>query len=148
MYYSTHPKFSVDYDDYVTLDEGFFIWKYFCGAGNYQYNLASSNESSGFMAYVITPDTDASDFISNNSGMYYPSCSTEQTMITWSSKCSVPVGAKLLIHNPRQSNQDSAINIDVQIYDLKQLPDVNLGWDSEAFQYDQELLDYIAKFKK
>ena len=148
MYNTGDTKFSVDYDDYVTLDEGFFWYLPFCGAGNYQYSLASDNEYSGFMAYVIPPDTDASDFISNNSGMYYPSCSTEQEMISWSSKCSVPVGAKLLIHNPRQSNQDSAINIDVTVYDLRQLPNVDLSWDSEAFQYDQELLDYVAKFRK
>ena len=130
------------------MDEGFFCYLPFCGASNYRYDIASDNEYSGFMAYVIPPDTDASDFISNNSGMYYPSCSTEQEMISWSSKCSVPVGAKLLIHNPRQSNQDSAINIDVTVYDLKQLTDLDLGWDSEAFQYDQELLDYVAKFRK
>ena len=80
--------------------------------------------------------------------MYYPSCSTEQEMISWGASCNVPVGAKLLIHNPRQSNQDQAINIDVQIYDLRQLPNVDLSWDSEAFQYDQELLDYVAKFRK
>ena len=148
MYHTGDTKFSVDYDDYVTLDEGFFWYLPFCDTSNYRYDLASDNEYSGFMAYVIPPDTDASDFIINNSGMYYPSCSTEQSMISWSSKCNVPVGAKLLIHNPRQSNQDSAINIDVTVYDLRQLPNVNLGWDSEAFQYDQELLDYVAKFRK
>jgi hypothetical protein len=148
MYYTTQPKFSVDYDEDFWLDEG-FIWSLgFCGAGNYRYDIGSSNESNGFMAYVITPDTDASDFINNNSGLYYPSCSTEQEMVFTSLTCNVPVGAKLLIHNPRQSNQDQAINIDVQIYDLRQLPDVNLGWDSEAFLYDQELLDYVAKFRK
>ena len=148
MYYTGNTKFSVDYDDYVTLDEGFFWYLPFCDTSNYRYDLASDNEYSGFMAYVIPPDTDASDFISNNIGMYYPSCSTEQTMITWSSKCSIPVGAKLLIHNPRQPNQDSAINIDVTVYDLEQLPNVDLSWDSEAFRYDQELLDYVAKFRK
>ena len=141
-------KFSVDYDDYITLDEGFFWYLPFCDTSNYQYNLASDNEYSGFMAYVIPPDTDASDFIINNSGMYYPSCSTEQEMISWGASCNVPVGAKLLIHNPRQSNQYSAINIDVTVYDLEQLPNVDLSWDSEAFQYDQELLDYVAKFRK
>ena len=148
MYYTGNTKFSVDYDDYVTLDEGFFWPLSFCGAGNYQYSLASDNEYSGFMAYVIPPDTDASDFIGNNSGMYYPSCSTEQEMISWGASCNVPVGAKLLIHNPRQPNQDSAININITFYDLEQLPNVDLSWDSEAFRYDQELLDYVSKFRK
>ena len=69
-------------------------------------------------------------------------------MISTSLTCNVPSGAKLLIHNTYQSNQDDAINIDIKIIDLNKLPDVDLSWDSEAFQYDQELLDYVEKFRK
>lgn len=145
MYATTDYRLSVDYDKIVTLDEGQLLTIPFCRGGTFSYSTTSSSQSNGFEIYVLTPETNSVSFLQDKIGQYYPSCSGEESKAysSFSNKCTVPMGSKLLIYNKNDILQFSAIDVKVRIIDenIRSMP--NLEWDYNAFEYDQAFLDEV-----
>jgi len=144
MYYKTDIKFETEYDEIIALDEGEYITLPFCSGGTILYQISSDDKNNGFHVYVLPPETDSSNFINYRTGKYYPDCSTENTMVTFGNECTVPNGAKLVIHNPDDIFNFDVIRVDVKIIDLDQVKvPADLSWDMSVFEYDEKWLNEI-----
>lgn len=142
----TGNDFVSDYEKTTTLDEGSYQTIPFCGSGEYWYSLGSDNQYNGFQVYVITSDTNPTNFLRGEGGQHWTKCgSNGEKMKSFSGSCTVPSGAKLLIYNPDELLQTRAINIEIKIVDTdeRKWPDMNFN-DSELV-YSKELLDYVRK---
>ena len=143
MYASTDTRLRQDLDRTQALDEGQFTWTDFCRAGTYSYTIESSDRSNGFYVYVITTNTNPVSFINDNQGKYYPDCSGEKAYYSFSRSCTVPDGAKLLLHNKDDILQFSVIRLDVKIIDQNERFWPNFAWDNAVFEYDQQFLNEV-----
>ena len=142
MYPTIPTQFVTDVDTTFVLDEGYYKTITFCKSGSMNYNLSSDNQNNGFYAYVLPSTTDPTQFL-NNVGEYYPSCSTEDPMVSFGSTCNVVIGDKLMVYNKDDYLQTSAIQINLKIVDMNTMSDVDFDWDSDAFQYDSEWIAQI-----
>jgi len=115
LYYKTDTKFVTDYDRTLALDEGEYYTLPFCNAGTMQYQVSSEDQYNGFYIYVLPPETDSRNFIEYSIGKSYPDCSTENLMTKFGSTCTVPVGAKLVIDHPYDSDllNSDLIRVDI-----------------------------------
>ncbi|MDF2422366.1 MAG: hypothetical protein OPY06_05095 [Nitrosopumilus sp.] len=141
----TGNNFSSDYEETIFLDEGYVKTIPFCGGGDFKYTLKSNNQYNGFKVYVVTPETNASDFIFKNIGKHYSSCgSNGEKMRTFSGECkNIPSGAKLLVYNPDELTQTSAINVSVEIFDIAKRKSPDMSFNESELTYSKELLDYV-----
>jgi len=137
MYAVTMTTFETDYKKIITLDEGEYTSIKFCNGGQMGYQVSSDHESNGFYIYVITPKTNAGNFVNNNQGQYYSKCSGgDNLMASYSNTCDVPAGAQLLIYNYNELLQFDAIRVNVEITNLNERSIPDLVWDFKEFQYD------------
>jgi len=144
MYYKTDSRFETEYHKIIALDEGEYITLPFCSGGTILYQISSDDKNNGFHVYVLPSETDSSNFINYRTGKYYPDCSTENTMVTFGNECTVPNGAKLVIHNPDDIFNFDVIRVDVKIIDLDQVKvPADLSWDMSVFEYDEQWLNEI-----
>ena len=152
MYYSSPQQFYPDFEKNIFLADGVYQQLAFCKGGSYAYTITTDSQYSGFDVNVLPPEQDVQEFV-DEGGLHYPSCSAD-SMVSFSQECDVAGDgvnnfSKLLIHNDRNSGTPGeAINIDVKIIDSSPFWLPELAWDEKAFQYDQEFLDLVAKFKK
>ncbi len=144
MYFKTETRFETDYDKIIALDEGEYITIPFCSGGTKGYRISSEDKSNGFHVYVLPPATDSKNFIELGVGKYYPDCSTEELMIEFGDECTVPDGAKLVIHNTDDLFNFDVIRVDVKIIDMDiaKVP-ADLTWDMSVFEYDAAWLNEI-----
>ena len=144
MYGATMATFETDYKNIITLDEGVYTSIKFCNSGSMGYEVSSDSQSNGFYLYVITPETNAGNFINDGQGQYYSECSAGDTLLaSYSDTCGVPNGAKLLIWNKDELLQFDAIRVDVKIINLNERHIPDMTWDIKAFQYDQTWLNDV-----
>ena len=143
MYYKTDTKFQTDYDKTIALDEGEYVTLQFCNAGTMYYQVDSESQYNGFYVYVLPPETDPKNFIDYSIGKYYQDCSTENRMIKYSSTCTIPAGAKLVIYNPDDLFSFDVIRVDIIIQDQSEIKFPEFTWDINTFEYDQAWLDQI-----
>jgi len=143
MYPTTQTRFTEDYVESDFMGDGHYKWIPFCGGGTFQYSVSNDDQYSGFNVYIITPDTDPQEFIENG-GSHYPDCAGENK-ISFGSTCTIPEGAKLLIHNFRDDKSKS-YKVDITIIDLNERSWPDMTWRSEDLQYSDELFQYIGSF--
>ena len=143
MYYATDTRFVADYEKTKTLDEGEYTTIQFCNSGLMGIEASTNSKYDGFYVYVLTPETNAGNFINNNQGRYYASCSREDLMSSYSDTCNVPDGSRLLLYNKNELLQFDAIRIDVKIVDLNERKNPDFSWDLKVFQYDQTWLNDV-----
>ena len=151
MYKNFPQQFYPDFEKNIFLADGVYQPLAFCKGGSYAYTITTDSQYSGFDVNVLPPEQDVQEFI-DEGGLHYPSCSAD-FMVLFSKECDVAGGVNnfstLVIHNNQNSGAPGeAINIDVKIIDLSPFWLPELAWDEKAFQYDQEFLDLVAKFKK
>jgi len=143
MYYVTDTRFDTDYEKTKTLDEGEYTTIQFCNDGLMGIQASTNSEYDGFYVYVLPPETNAGNFINNNQGKYYGSCSREDLMSSYSDTCNVPDGSRLLLFNKNELLSFDAIRIDVKITDLNERKNPDFVWDLKAFQYDISWLNDV-----
>jgi len=143
MYYATDIRFVADYEKTKTLDEGEYTTIQFCNDGLMGIQASTNSKYDGFYVYVLTPETNAGDFINSNQGKYYGSCSREDLMSSYSDTCNVPDGSRLLLYNKNELLSFDAIRIDVKITDLNERDMPDMTWDLKEFQYDQTWLNDV-----
>jgi len=137
--------FDTELDDDVFLEDGGFSWRSFCQGGQYTFDLKSSSKSSGFVFYVITPETNAKQFLLNNEGKHYPNCRDEGKWVSHGLTCNVSKGSYLLIYNPRDDGK--AINVDIttkytgakKVYDMQ--------WDPNSLKDTQWYSQYLDSLR-
>ena len=141
MYPRGLPQYNHDIDVKKVIAPGWHTWYYFCSNGEQHYSFSTDKEDNlGFRIFVVTSETDVSDFVYNNDGRYYPNCGeSDKRWISKSETCNPGDGAKLVIHNPN----DRAIRIEGYIEDRSPHPKPNMSWDDDFYAYDQKYLDYV-----
>jgi|CXWL01.1.fsa_nt_gi hypothetical protein len=148
MYYQTPMRFSVDYDNTITLDEGQAKSIPFClddgSTGTFSYSANSNSDSNGFLIYVLTPGT-SPQLVLDGRGQVYTSCSGNDSYKSFSNTCTVANGASLMVYNKDDLLQFSAINVNIQIKDIGERITPNMEWDASAFEYDEAFLEEVYR---
>ena len=155
MYYNFPQQFYPDTEDTKYLADGMWTSYPICGNGLYSYHVkvVEGDEYTGFYVDVLPPEQDDQEFI-EESGLHYQSCSPDGSWTSVGRECNVGGDgvnnfSRLLISNDLDAGTPGeGIRIDVEIVDLNPFWKPDLNWDMDAFQYDEEFLDYVANFAK
>lgn len=149
--YPTTPYYrhAVVLDNFYSIDEGQGKVLSLCGYGisgngKFSYEISTNDKKNGFTAYVVPPSTNPSDFVHKNIGTYYKSCSTTQSMISFSGTCTVEQGSKLIIYNKNDLLKFNSIDVDVKIIDNTYRKEPSLYWNPSDFAYDEKSLKYLV----
>jgi len=135
MYPTIEPQFSKDVDKNIDLDEGEYYTMPFCKSGSMNYYLTSDDQSNGFYVYVIPSATDPTQFL-NGEGKYYPSCSSEESMVSFGETCNVGIGDKLIVYNRDDLLKFGSIRVNIQVIDRNVMPQLDFTLDLDIFEYD------------
>ena len=95
-----HDNYTYDQDvENLVLESGEYVWYVICSNGMINYQFSTGDPYSGFLIYLVAPESNVHDFINNNDGLYY---TCEEYGTHWSSKsntCNVGSGTKILLYN-------------------------------------------------
>ena len=137
MYFQTDTRFEVDRQITDILAGGWYQTFPLCDAGTYSYSFETDDPQTGFDIFVLPPGADAAGVSAGNTNVYV-GCG-KAGMHTYSGTCTVTYGAFIYILNTSYS---SAIRLSGTIVSLDDPPWPNMTWDQEAYQYDDEELEY------
>lgn len=144
MYPTTHVQYKRDFGDTVLLSSGWSQPMTFCNSGSQYFRVDTGDSGDGVRVFVITPDTDPSDFTYNQIGRYYKSCGElDKTWHGYGKECNIPNGAKLVIHN----TEDRPVSVTYHMENRNAHPDVNMRWDQDFYEYPREYLEYIKNLR-
>lgn len=143
MYQGGVPtKFSIDYDNFVQITNGYSWTMQVCGSGPHQFQVTSSKYPTyPFDFYVMTPTATPSSVLTGTSNTYYPSCS-QQNIGGFTTTCNIPQGAKIMINNPYKLTGGD-IGVIVKIIDLNPDKQMNEQWDMNFFQFTSTYLAHV-----
>ena len=135
-----------EYEDDIFLRDGSYSSIKFYRGGQYSFQLNGNSESSGFRFYVITPETDAREFISEGIGKHYPDCTSSGTWVSYGKTCNVAKGSKLVLYNP--SDNGEHINVDVLTRYTGSKTTYDMTWDKNALKESSlQYLQYLDKLR-
>lgn len=143
MYYQPDTRFETDYEKTIRLDEGEYITVPFCRVGTIVYQVSSDDQYNGLYVCVIPRTIDPAKIVSSGGGQYYPDCSAENLMVSYSDIRNVAIGDKLFIYNLDYPSNGNPILVDVKIIDANEMKLPALTWDLKVFEYDYYWLNEI-----
>ena len=95
------PQGGYTYDRSIedrTLEPRHYVWYRICSS-QISYTFSTASQYTGFLLYLVTPETDVRGFINDGEGRYY---TCEEYGTHWHSKsntCNISPGAKIVLHN-------------------------------------------------
>lgn len=143
MYVGGVPtKFSIDYNNHIQIANGYTWIMPVCGSGPHQFQITSSKYPTyPFDFYVMTPTGTSSGVLTGTVDTYYPSCS-QQNIGGYTTTCSIPQGAKIMINNPYKLTGGD-IGVNVKIIDFNPDKQMNQQWDMNFFRFDPNYLVHV-----
>ncbi len=108
-----------------------------CGSGDYQFALETENGNHAFDFVVVRGDVSWDAFWDEDYS-FYRNCK-RRSWQRLTQTCNLSSGADVFITNP---DSETAIRVRGQIVPLDEPARPDMTWDSNAFLYDDETLDY------
>jgi len=143
MYQGGVPtKFSIDYNNFVQITNGYTWSMPVCGSGPHQFQVVSNNQYTGFDFYVLTPSGTPNGVLAGEGNTYYPACS-KQNMVSFSTICNIPTGSKIMINNPYRLVGGNDLGVTIKIIDLNPDKQLNEQWDMNFFQFNPTYLTHV-----
>lgn len=134
----TRHNYDIVYDEVIPSE--WYTTMKFCKGGNQYFEFETSDENDGFEIVVLAPNTDPDDFLNYGTGRYYSDCGEfGEIWQAYGTDCNVPADAQILISNV----EDHPIEITGYIQDQNEHPEIEMGWDDDAYIYDQAYLEYV-----
>lgn len=146
MYFAADNKYEYDYKETITLSDGYRKQITFCHSGDVYFITEKIGNSASYEAYVIPPSTDASDFVFNGEGTYYPDCSGDfrQSYNSISKDCeNLPSGSKLVLYNPSSFGTGNDATIKIEIRETNRHKNIDFSYETNSRYFTQEYLDYV-----
>ena len=137
-------QYEYDHNEIVYVADGHVNTIPFCHDGDVYVSTEKINDSAGYEMYIVPPNTDAADFVSDGKGTYYPDCSGEygQSWQSISKSCNgLPYGSKLLLYNPRDVGTGEIAQISLKIQEKNRLPDIDYTFRANDRYFTQTELD-------
>ena len=145
----TGNKFEYDYKNTITLRDGYRQVITLCHGGDVFFDTKKAYDSSAsYEAYMITPSTDASDFVFRSDGKYYEHCSgdfRQSYNSLWRTCENIPWGSKLVIYNPSNFGTGNDATIQVEIIDRNKSRDLDMSFDRDYMYFSEEYLNRVTK---
>ncbi len=141
MYPTIPTRYTHDQDiENKVIPDGWYTVFTFCNGGKQYYSFETDKTKyGGFKFFVIPPETNPKQFVSEGIGLSYECNKSDTGYFQVSGTCDVADGSKIIIYN----TNDKPIKVNGYIQNKEPHPKIDLGWDDDAYEYKPEDLEYI-----
>lgn len=144
MYSSTGSKYEYDYDETITLSDGYWTQIYFCNTGKIYFSTEKAYDSSASYKVFVLGNNNTPQNVINGVGAFYPDCSGYKTnWNSFSSPCTVQKGSSLVLYNPSSLGTGADARIKIKFEDRNDHKYVNYNFESDSRYFTQSYLDTI-----
>lgn len=139
----TGNKFNLEYEDSITLPDGYWQQVRLCRGGSFSYSAQTNSQTDGFKVYVVPPDSSPRDIINREASFYLGCSAYENSMISTGDDCSVASGSYLLIYNPSTLGLGNAVTVDLKIYNTNPDKKMDLDFDESNMFFSKDYINYV-----
>ena len=144
MYPKLDTRYEYEYDETITLRDGWWKPIVFCSSGEMYYSTERVSSIGGYKIYVIPPDTSPEGVITDLEEFYTDCSAYEDTYTAFSKTCNVERGSHLMLYNPSLLFGLEG-DIKIKIRDTESRRDLSTTFDSNNMYYTQEYLNYVRE---
>ena len=146
MYPKLDTRYEYEYDETITLRDGWWKPIVFCSSGEMYYSTERVSSIGGYKIYVIPPDASPEGVITNLEEFYTDCSAYEDTYTAFSKTCNVERGSHLMLYNPSLLfGTEGDIEIKIKIKEVESRRDLSIVFGNDNMFYSQEYIDHVRE---